>query len=99
MRTGPPVWKVPRRGNRLILYDEEHFRLVKSQDNPPIHFITHQCPGKTSIVPSHAIVSGSDWSCKNCDAQPPDEMKLLYELIDGEPKFSMSTEWYCGPFS
>jgi hypothetical protein len=85
---------------RLILYDEDSFRLIKSQNNPTIHFITHQCPmTRTTIAPNHAIVSGSDWVCKQCGATPPDEMKMLYELIDGEPQFSMSTEWYCGPFS
>jgi hypothetical protein len=85
-------------GRRLILYDEFYFRLIKSQDNPTIHFITHQCPASPQGY-GHAIVSGSDWTCKHCDFMPPDEMKLLYELIDGEPQFSMSTEWYCGPFS
>lgn len=90
----------PRLSGRLILYDENYFRLVKSQDNPPIHFITHQCPAGNMVgMNSHAIVSGSDWVCKNCGFRPPEELKLLYDLIDGEPQFSMSTEFYCGPFS
>ncbi len=86
-------------GGRLILYDEDWFRLIKSQDNPTIHFITHQCPAVTTVAPNHAIVPDGDWVCKTCGAKPPEEMKLLYELIDGEPQFTMSTEWYCGPFS
>lgn len=89
----------PLPGRRFILYDDDHFRLIKSENDPnDIHFITHQC--SEWQTEGQVIWSGPGWFCRHCDYRPPEEMIMAYNLIHEEPnRLIFAEDWYCGGFT